>query len=194
MKVNETFYINIDELGLSQIFLNQDKVENILAWFEPLKINEYEPLPVHNFLESGKFVLTDGHTRAYVLYRSGVKKIPVMIDNDEIVTCKLGKKLYKEYIEWCNRFCINTVKDLERRIISNNDYELLWIKRCDRLYNLIIALEERLITLKDYEDLKKLGESRKLFLYGANKDVSSYYYEDMFGNLWTYKDRQFINK
>ena len=94
MKVNETFYINIDELGLSQIFLNQDKVENILAWFEPLKINEYEPLPVHNFLESGKFVLTDGHTRAYVLYRSGVKKIPVMIDNDEIVTCKLGKKLY----------------------------------------------------------------------------------------------------
>ena len=193
MKANDTFYINIDELGLSQIYLNHDKVKNILAWFEPLKINDYEPLPVHDFLENGKYVLTDGHIRAYVLYRSGVKIIPVMIDNDEIVTCKLGKKLYKEYIEWCNRLCINTVKDLERRIIFNNDYELLWIKRCDRLYNLIIALEDGLITLKDYEDLLKIGKSRGLFLYGANKDVSSFYYENISGILWTYKNRQFTN-
>lgn len=63
-----------------------------------------------------------------------------MIDNDEIVTCELGIKSYKEYIEWCSRLCINTVKDLENRIISNKDYMFLWIERCDRLYNLMIKM------------------------------------------------------
>lgn len=190
MKVNETFFINIDELGLSQIYINQEKLHNILAWFDPLKINECEPLPVYDFLENGKYVLTDGHTRAYILYKSGADKIPVMIDNDKIVTCNLGKKLYKEYIEWCKRFCINTVKDFDHRIISNNYYELLWIERCDRLYNLFIAMETGLITLNDYEDLKKIGENKKLILYGANENVSCYYYEDILGNLWTYNDRE----
>ena len=193
MKANKRFYIDIDELGSSQLYLNQDKLEDILGWYDPLKINEYEPLPVYDFHGNGKFNLTDGHTRAYVLYRSGVSKIPVMVDNDEIVTCELGQILYKEYTEWCIRFGINTVKDLERRIISNNDYEFLWIERCDRLYNLIIAMEESLITLKDYENLKMIGKNRELILYGANKNVSSYYYEDTSGYLWTYKDREFIN-
>ena len=176
MKENEMFYISIDELGVSQLYLNQDKVDNVLAWFNPLRIDEYEPLPVHDFLKNGKFVLTDGHTRAYVLYKSGVSQIPVVIDNDEIVTCELGIKSYKEYIEWCNRLCINTVMDLENRIISNRDYEFLWIERCDKLYNLMIKIDKGVITLDEYVELKKIGEDRDLNIYGSDKDVSTYYY------------------
>lgn len=40
MKENEMFYISIDELGVSQLYLNQDKVDNVLAWFNPLRIDE----------------------------------------------------------------------------------------------------------------------------------------------------------
>lgn len=83
MKENELFYISIDELRLSQLYLNQDKVDKVFAWFNPLRIDEYDPLPVHDFSKKGKYVLTDGHTRAYVLYKSGVGHIPVVIDNDE---------------------------------------------------------------------------------------------------------------
>ena len=186
--------INIEELGLSQIYLNQDKIHNLHTWFDPLKIKEYEPLPVRDFYGNGKYVLTDGHTRAYLCYKSGITKIPVMIDQDDIVTCEMGIKLYREYIRWCNRFHIHTVKDLEHRMITSSDYVFLWIERCDRLYQLISAIENRLITLEVYDDLKKLGESRELFLYGAEKELTYYYYEDKFGYLWILKDKQFIQE
>lgn len=145
MIMNEIFYINIDDLGLSQIYLNQDKLKNILSWFDPLKIDEYEPLPVHDFLGNGKYFLTDGHTRAYISYKRGCSEIPVMIDNDEIVTCDMGRKLYKQYIEWCNRFSINSIRDLESRIIPGDIYDYLWIKRCERAYNLFNAIDNSFI-------------------------------------------------
>lgn len=94
--MNEIFYIDIDELGLSQLYLNQEKVQNISAWFDPLKIDEYEPLLVYDFCGNGKYVLIDGHTRAFSYYKSGCCKIPVRIDNDEIVTCDIGRRLYKD--------------------------------------------------------------------------------------------------
>lgn len=189
--MNEMFYISIDELGVSQLYLNQEKIDNVLAWFNPLIIDEYEPLPVHDFSKKGKYVLKDGHTRAYVLYKSGVSQIPVVIDNDEIVACDFGIKSYKEYIEWCNRLCINTVKDLENRIVTNQEYEFLWIERCDRLYNFMIKIDEGMITLEEYVDLKKIGEDIDLNIYGCDKDVSTYYYESASGDLWTYNNRQF---
>ncbi|NLK27254.1 MAG: hypothetical protein GX306_02760 [Clostridiales bacterium] len=192
--MNEIFYIDIDKLGLSQLYLNQDKVQNISAWFDPSKIDEYEPLPVHDFWGNGKYVLTDGHTRAFLYYKSGCCKIPVMIDHDEIVTCDIGRRLYQEYVEWCNRNSVYTVKDLESRIITSNDYEFLWIERCARVYNLFNAIEEGTIGSKDIESLKKIGKDRDLFLYGASNNVSSFCYEDKSGNLWLYQNEEFIRE
>lgn len=182
--------VNIEELGLSQIYLSQDKIQNILSWLDPLKIYDYEPLPVRDFIGNGKYVLTDGHTRAYLYYINGITEIPVMIDQDDIVTCDLGSNLYKEYIGWCNRYHIHTVKDLEHRIIPSEDYEFLWLERCDRLYNLIHTIGNSLSSEK-YEELKKLGENRELILYGADKDLSRYYYENKKGDLWVYTDGLF---
>ena len=66
--------------------------------------------------------------------------------------------------------------DLENRIISNRDYEFLWIERCDKLYNLMIKIDKGVITLDEYVELKKIGEDRDLNIYGSDKDVSTYYY------------------
>lgn len=194
MKANELFYIDIEELGLSQIYLNQDKLQSIMSWYDPLKIKEYIPLPVRVFRDNGKYTLTDGHTRAYFLYKNGVKQIPVRIDEDEIVTCNLGRKLYQEYIGWCDRFSINNIKDLEHRIVSDTDYKYLWIERCDRLYQLITALEDKTINHNEYDERKKSGESRGLLLYGASNDLSAFYYEDMAGNRWICRDREFMKE
>lgn len=92
--------ININELGLSQIYLNQDKIHNIDKWFDPLKINDYDPLPVCDFY---------------------------------------GNKL----------------------------------------------------SSKKFVELMKIGEKRELILYGADKELTSYYYEGINGELWTYKDGHF---
>ena len=181
-------YLHIDEIGLSQLYLNQEKLHRIQAWFDPLKIDDYEPLPVRDFLNNGKYVLTDGHTRAYIYYKSGMSKIPVMIDQDEIVTSPLGNRLYREYMEWCNRFRIITVKDLEQRIIPADAYEFLWLERCNRLYHLMKAVEDRVISVENYEYKKKLGEDRELQLYGTNEELCIYYYEDLEGKLFLYKD------
>ncbi len=186
---NKAFTISINELGVSQLYLSQDKIKNISLWPDPHKAN-YEPLPVKDFMGCGKYVLTDGHTRAYKIYKSGVGDILVSID-DEIVTCDMGAKLYKEFIRWCNRFSVHSIKDLECRIISGKEYDFLWIERCDRLYNLMTALENAVITDRAYTKLRRAGEQKNLLLYGADKELACYYYEDLSGNLWLYSNGRF---
>ncbi len=183
--------IQIEELGVSQLYLSQDKIQKLQGWFDPLRINDYDPLPVRDFYGNGHYVLTDGHTRAYLCYKSGITTIPVVIDQDDIVTCDMGITLYWTYIDWCKGHHILTVKDLEHRIISSRDYEFLWLERCDRLYHLIDAIGDSL-SPEYYEELRKLGESRSLILYGANQELSCYYYEDGIGDLWIYTKERFL--
>jgi hypothetical protein len=183
--------LSIEELGVSQLYLSEDKIHNVQSWFNPSKIKDYEPLPVRDFYGKGQYVLTDGHSRAYLYYKSGITSIPVVIDQDDIVTCGLGTSLYREYIAWCERYHIHTVKDLEHRIIPSDDYNFLWLKRCDRHYHLIHGIGNR-ISPEHYEELKRQGEIRDLTLYGADEELSCLYYEDLKGNLWIYRQGQFI--
>ncbi len=162
-------YINVEELGLSQMYLNHEKLQRLRAWYDPHKMDEYEPLPA-------------------------ISKIPVVIDQDEIVTCALGNRLYQEYIGWCNRLGINTVKDLEHRIISADAYEFLWLERCNRLFHLMKAVEDRVLPYEAYEARKQLGKNKQLLLYGADEELRSFYYEDLRGNLYLYKDGQFTKE
>jgi hypothetical protein len=105
------------ELGLSQIYLSRAKLNGVLAWFCPERAGEIAPLPVRDFGD-GRYTLTDGHTRAYAAYLAGVRRIPVCYDDDEIVSCAEGQKLYRSDIEWCARFGLRSVADFERRILS----------------------------------------------------------------------------
>lgn len=73
----DVIYIDINELGLSQLYLSKAKIDKVMIWFDPLKCDEYEPLPVHDFMNNGRLVLTDGHSRAYVAYSYGISRIAV---------------------------------------------------------------------------------------------------------------------
>ena len=167
------------ELGLSQIYLNEDKVKAIEKWFNPDDMSIFEPLPVHDY-GNGKYTLTDGHSRAYVAHKNGLTHIPVVYDNDDMVAGEIGQKLYCADIEWCNRFGINNISNLESRIISAEEYQRLWIRRCDRSYNLLMISEE------NREQFIK--EVPGLFLYGASTDGVELYYEDAEGSLFIYKN------
>ena len=170
----------IMELGVSQIFLNEDKIKAVEEWFDLGNMHIFEPLTVRDF-GNGKYTLTDGHSRAYVAYKNGITVIPIVYDNDEIVAGEIGQKLYKTDIEWCNRFFIFNISHLAKRIINNDDYQRLWIERCDRSYNLLTQMTE---------EECQLIQSKKpnLFLYGASDDLSELYFENSDGESVVYKN------
>ena len=170
--------IPVLELGVSQIYLNEKKISEVCKWFNPSEIANYLPLPVHDFGD-GRFTLTDGHSRAYLAYKVGVTHIPVVYDNDDMVTSELGLLQYKKNIEWCQRRRIRTVQDLEDRIVTDGQYGELWIKRCDKSYNLLTKTTER--------ERKVLQEKYpKWFLYGANEDLTVLFFEDLNGVLFDF--------
>jgi len=169
----------IMELGLSQIYLNEDKIRAIEKWFNPDNMDIFEPLTVHDY-GNGKYTLTDGHSRAYVAYKNGLTGIPIVYDNDEIVAGEIGQKLYRTDIEWCNRFSIYNISHLKHRIISNEDYQRLWVERCNRSYNLLVrtTMEERELIQNKHPEL---------FLYGASDDLLEFYFENYDGESVAYK-------
>lgn len=168
------------ELGLSQIYLNAGKIKAIEKWFDPADMSIFDPLPVRDFGD-GRYTLTDGHSRAYVAYKNGLTEIPITYDNDDMVSGEVGQKLYRADMEWCNRFHIGNISHLENRILTSEEYQRLWITRCNRSYHLLTqttAEEHKLIQINVPE----------LFLYAAAEDLSAMYYESSAGGLFIYKN------
>ena len=170
--------IPILELGVSQIHLNERKISEICKWFDPREFTNYPPLPVYDFGD-GRFTLTDGHSRAYLAYRFGITHIPVVYDCDEMVTSELGLLQYRKNIEWCQRYNISTVGDLENRIVSDSQYRELWVERCDKSYNLLT---------NSTESVRKAFQEQhpQLFLYGSNENLSVLFFEDLNGALFNF--------
>lgn len=173
MEFNGIIEIEVRKLGLSQIYLNSQKLSNIKKWFNPDDLSNFEPLPVRDYGD-GRLTLTDGHSRAYVAFEAGIEKLPVCYDNDDMVSSELSTMLYKEDILWCKRFGINGISDLCSRIVSDDDYKILWLQRCQRAYNLFAKL-----TLEQIETYRK--EREDLFLYGMSNDSKTLYFEDKNG-------------
>lgn len=168
--------IPILELGLSQIYLDKSKIEAVEEWFKPHELSKYEPLPVYNFVND-TYTLTDGHSRCYVAYKLGIKHIPVVYDNDDIVTEDMGNLLYSFAVQWCHRFHLKNISHLEQRIIFHEKYEQLWNKRCKSSYNLLTltSKKERTAIQEKFPDL---------FLYGSSEDLSTLYFENLAGDLF----------
>lgn len=176
--------IVITELGLSQIYLDSSKIEAIEKWFCVNNMEIFEPLPVHDF-GNGRYTLTDGHTRAYVAFRSGLSRISVMYDRDDIVAGELGTQLYRFDIEWCTRFGLENISFLQNRIVSHEKYRKLWMERCDRSHYLFTENSEA-------ERMVMQNKIPGLYLYGAEKTLSdgnvTWCYENKKGELFLYKN------
>ena len=125
--------------------------------------------------------IVDGHSRAYVAYKNGVKTVPIVYEESELVVGDIGRLLYLADIEWCKRFRIENISDLGSRIIAGDEYRKLWIGRCDRSYDLL--------TQTTVEERKRIQEKvPELFLYGAEEDLSEFYFEDILGKLFVYRN------
>jgi hypothetical protein len=123
----EYILMDLKDIQPSQLYISSKKLENVLAWFTPIDYDSYDALPIKSL--NGKIIFTDGHTRAYATYISGVKTIKVYWDEDE-----LDWNAYQICVDWCNSEGINSIEDLHARVIEPSEYEVLWIERCRNLY------------------------------------------------------------
>ena len=176
-------YINIDCLKLSQIYLSQKKIDNVLTWFDP-SLDSFKPISARDFLNNGNLHITDGHTRAFVAWQHGIKQIPYVYDESEIVACELGQIQYEEDIIWCDRFNLQHISDLSDRILSEQGYEEFWRGRCDKMYDLKIALFEKKICAEEFNGKKKKLALNGLFAYGISENLRTLYFENKTGELF----------
>ena len=168
-------FLPVIDLGVSQLYLNEEKIIRIQEWFDPMDLSNFEPLTVYDF-GNKRLTLTDGHSRAFWAHKMGVECVPCIYETEIIVTSDLGQLLYKNDLAWCERFGIHSVCDLEDRIISASVYDELWVGRCDKAYNLLTQTSE-----SEREELRSLRPD--LFLFGANEDTSILYFEDKDGQV-----------
>ena len=179
----EIMYIAIDSLKLSQIYLSQKKIDDVLLWFEP-SLRNFEPISARDFLNNGNLHITDGHTRTFVAWQHGANKIPYIYDENEIVTCEMGQIQYEEDILWCDRFGLHHISDLASRVLSEQDYEKFWRERCDKMYDLKVALLKTEICLQEFTAKKDRLAQKGLFIYGISEELDILYYENGLGELF----------
>ena len=176
----ETFEIAIEELGVSQLYLNQRKLEAVREKTLEEDFTGFDPLPVYDFGD-GRKVLTDGHSRAFVALQKGQKTLQVYWDNDPNTTGKLSQKMYKMFLEWCEKAGVRTLSDLQSRVLQAPGYEFFWLERCRRGYNLI--------TTRNKGALDKGRElSPEMTLYGVERNLHTFYFEDEQGKLFKHYD------
>jgi len=119
------FEIDIAKLQPSQLYVCDEKlaeVERSLAPGEAL-----DPVPVKRL--DGRLVLTDGHTRALAALRRGDRTIPVCWETGD-----LDWEAYRICVKWCLDEGIQTAADLRDRILPGEEYETLWIERCQAMH------------------------------------------------------------
>jgi len=127
------FLKRLDEIQLSQLFINSGKLSQVIKRFDPPTPESLEPVPVKEL--DGEVIFTDGHTRAFAAFLHGLTEIRVFWDEDD-----LDWEVYRICVGWCKAEGLFTVADLKDKVISSERYEVLWLKRCEEMQK---GLEER---------------------------------------------------
>ena len=175
--------VEVDSLRLTQLYLSKKKMDAIEAWFSP-SLKNFGPIPVHSFDGGQNLYITDGHTRTYVAWKRGLTRIPCVYDDSDIVTCALGQIQYKIDVEWCERFGLTHIKKLENRILSGTDYALLWQGRCEKMYDMVCALEEQRLSEQLLRTKETALRDKGLYVYGISSDLKTLCCEDRTGKLY----------
>lgn len=121
----EPFSVPIDEVRPSQLYINRVKLSLVTQWFDFADPN-YDALPVREV--DGEWMLTDGHTRAFVAHLAGAEQLRVVRD-----TADLPMGVYRTCLGWCEDEGVTEVGDLAGRVLNADDFEEQWIDRCQAI-------------------------------------------------------------
>jgi hypothetical protein len=124
----KVFEMELAAIQPSQLFISVEKLNQVEKNYAPLNPETLPPIPIKRLGDD--IVFTDGHTRALVAHLYGFEKIRVFWDADE-----LDWEAYEICVCWCKEARIRTIADLKGRIVSQEDYKVLWYQRCDQLHH-----------------------------------------------------------
>jgi hypothetical protein len=124
--MTKIFVMKLSRIQPSQLFVSSERLSYVLRGFDRFKPESLEPVPVKKL--GDQIIFTDGHTRALAVFLRGVSEVRVYWEEDE-----LDWEAYKICVGWCREEGIRTIADLEDRVVSAEEFELLWLKRCRKM-------------------------------------------------------------
>ncbi len=116
----------LSELQPSQLYINREKLENLCSRIDFSNSENVPPIPIKKM--RGRWVMMDGHTRAFAAHLAGLDKVLTVPESDE-----LDWEAYNICVNWCRDAGITEISDLEDRVIDADSYETRWIGRCKRM-------------------------------------------------------------
>ena len=114
------------EIQPSQLYISSDKLSEVTKTFDPSKPESIEPMPIKKL--GDEIIFVDGHTRAFAAFLHNISEVPVYWEDEE-----LDWDAYEICVRWCKKEGIHTIADLKNRVVSQDDYEILWYRRCEKM-------------------------------------------------------------
>ena len=127
--------VKITDLHPTQLYLSEKKLQAIQMLDQSADIINVDPISVLAF--GNRFLITDGHHRAYQALLAGRDTISAEFDRDG------GDELYHLYAQACEERKITSVLDLKNRILPQDEYEAKWYNWCDGFNQAATLLLER---------------------------------------------------
>lgn len=157
---DESFCVSLRQLGASQLFLCRETCQ---------EEGSEGPLEVAD-LGLGFYVLCEDHHRACARLFRGDTKTEVVLKS----LTAMEKRLLEQKFIWADRFEVTTLEELCSRIVGQAAYRRLWLRREERMENLLGRFSPEACE-------EKQALVPQLFLYGASEDGKLLYYEDSMG-------------
>jgi hypothetical protein len=130
--MDKTWMLRLDAIQPSQLYISAVKLAKVMAAFHPDKIESIALLPVVQIAD--RTIFTDGHTRAFAAFSCGHTEVRVTWDEDE-----LDWEAYAICVQWCVHEGIYTIADLQDRVVSPENYRVLWLDRCAIMHQELAA-------------------------------------------------------
>ncbi len=125
--MQNVFKLGILDVQPSQLFISEVKLKKVSEWLNHKNIDNYEPIPIKKL--NGQMFFTDGHTRAFALYKMGIEDIRCTWDEDE-----LDWDAYQICVDWCTQEGITNISHLKQKVINSESYDLLWNNKCKKMH------------------------------------------------------------
>ena len=122
----KSFQMRLDEIQPSQLYISTEKLAETMKTFNASNRRSLKPIPIKKL--SNDIIFIDGHTRAFAGSLLRLSAVPVYWEYEE-----LDWKAYEICVKWCKNEGICTIADLKNRVVSKDDYEVLWLNRCARM-------------------------------------------------------------
>lgn len=115
--------VKITDLHPTQLYLSEKKLQDIQMLYQSVENINVDPISI--IAVGNRFLITDGHHRAYQALLAGQDTISAEFDQDG------GDVLYDLYAQACEERKITSVLDLKHRILPQDEYEAKWYNWCD---------------------------------------------------------------